>query len=55
MAIATPASERQVVDVGRAAVLLRYYVIYLVREEGYLDREQAVLATITHAPDDITT
>src|SRR5438105_726100 len=42
--VRTPAGERQVVNVGRAAVLLRYYVIHLMWEEGDLGWEQTVLA-----------
>jgi hypothetical protein len=35
VSVTTPAGERQVIDVGCAAVLPCYYMIYLVREEGY--------------------
>jgi hypothetical protein len=55
MAIATPASERKVIYISRAPVLLRYYVIDPVREEGDLGREHTVLATITRVLDDLTT
>jgi hypothetical protein len=39
MAVATPAGESRIVDVGRATVLLRYYMIHLMREEGDFGRE----------------
>jgi hypothetical protein len=53
VAVATPASEDQVIGVGRAAVLFYYYMIYLVREEGYFSREQTVFATIPRVFDDV--
>jgi hypothetical protein len=40
VAIATSASERQVIYISRTIVLLRYYVIALMREECNLGREQ---------------
>ena len=44
MAVAAPAGERKVVDVGRAAVLLRYDVVDLVRVKGEIGRELTVFA-----------
>jgi len=46
VSVSTPAGERQIFNLGRAAVLLRYDMIYLVWEERNLDREQAVLAMV---------
>jgi hypothetical protein len=39
VAVAAPAGERQIINVGRPTVLLGYDVVYLVRVEGDFGRK----------------
>lgn len=51
MSVAAPAGERQIIKVCCAAVLLCYYVIHFVWEEGDLGREQTVFAAVPRTLD----
>lgn len=53
VAIATPASERQVIGLGRAAMLFGNHMIDFMREEGEIGEEQTVFAAISGAINDL--